>query len=230
MSSGYDAKGGTYGPGSQDGSPTPFAASTPSFSPGRNFGYWDDAMNLYGLALSRAAGKNFASLFDEKIARRIGIKRYSWNPVFQDGSLKVSSGSGNKSALNIDAEEMARFCYLYLSEGSWNKQEILSRQWVSDSTHVQVPASLPMSKKSQNYSGPGVYGHNWWVNGTDSKGKRLWPSVPARAFAALGAQTNFCIVIPEWEMVVVRLGTKGTGSAGSVQNEFLKRLGSAIKK
>ncbi len=227
MTSGYDASGGSYGPGGEDGSSTPFSVASPSFAPGSHFAYWDDAMNMYGATLSKAAGRNFASVFKDKVAKKIGLTRYQWNPVFDAGGMKVSSGSGNKQALEIDAEEMARFCYLFLNQGEWKGEAVLSKQWVSDATRVQVPATLPVHKKTQNWVGVGQYGYNWWINAKDKDGELLWPSAPEGTYGALGAKGNFCIVIPKWEMVVVRLGTSGSGGP---QNELLKKIGESIKK
>jgi CubicO group peptidase (beta-lactamase class C family) len=57
------------------------------------------------------------------------------------------------------------------------------------------------------------YGLYWWTNGIRPDGKRPWPSAPPKAYTAHGHGCNFCYVIPEWNMVVVRMGTIPLGSA-----------------
>jgi CubicO group peptidase (beta-lactamase class C family) len=69
-----------------------------------------------------------------------------------------------------------------------------------------VPASLPWAQPACGIDGRGVYGYNWWVNGTLAAGRRKWPAAPGGTFAATGFHNNKCFVIPEWEMVIVRLG------------------------
>jgi len=219
MTSGYDAQGGSYGPGSQDGSSTPFKVANPLFSPGTHTSYWDDAMNMFGQSLSKVAGKNFALVFDAEIAKKIGIKKYKW-PVAFSG---VSSGSGNKAGLEISADEMARLGHLFLSEGNWNGVQVLSREWVRDASQIQVSASVPSHKTTQNTGLPGKYGYNWWVNGPQ---KKIFSSATEKTFSAIGAKGNYCIIIPEWDMVIVRLGTEGTSAP---MNEFLKKLSTGIK-
>jgi hypothetical protein len=75
-------------------------------------------------------------------------------------------------------------------------------------TSAQVDNSLP-AFDSSNVRGPGAYGFNWWVNGVGPDGLRKWPSAPSGTYAALGYNNNVCLVVPEWNMVIVRLGVDG---------------------
>ena len=52
------------------------------------------------------------------------------------------------------------------------------------------------------------YGFYWWTNDKRPDGKRWWPAAPPKAFTSHGHSCNFCFVIPEWNLVVVRLGTE----------------------
>jgi hypothetical protein len=60
-------------------------------------------------------------------------------------------------------------------------------------------------------------------------GKRMWPAAPPRAFAASGFNNNKCFVIPEWRMVVVRLGLDGNVEDG-VWSAFLGKLGESLMR
>ena len=83
--------------------------------------------------------------------------------------------------------------------------------------------------------GSGVYGFNWWVNGIQPNGERLWPDAPPRTYYANGLHNNVCIVVPEWNLVLAR--TNGGGKNGSantpakvdeVWSGFFGRLAPAI--
>ena len=63
--------------------------------------------------------------------------------------------------------------------------------------------------------------------GTGPGGTRKWPSAPPGTFAAVGFNNNHCFVVPEWGMVVVRLGTDGNVADG-VWDGFFKQLSSAL--
>jgi hypothetical protein len=102
---------------------------------------------------------------------------------------------------------------------------------VQAATAPQVPLHLKVADTDRAGSdGRGVYGFNWWVNGTQANGKRLMPDAPAGAYFAAGLNHNICLVIPEWEMVIVRMGTDGNprGGHASTLNAFLRRLGMAV--
>jgi hypothetical protein len=92
----------------------------------------------------------------------------------------------------------------------------------------QVPSTTPFEGPASD--GAGVYGYNWWVNGLRANHTRLLPDAPPGTFFASGLHHNLCIVIPEWEMVIVRQGTDGNPPDGThaVLNSFLRRLSMAV--
>jgi hypothetical protein len=60
MTSGYDGGG--------DQSSTPFNPTSPLFSPGTKYQYWDSAMNQFANVLTRIAGEAIEALFKRRIA------------------------------------------------------------------------------------------------------------------------------------------------------------------
>lgn len=102
---------------------------------------------------------------------------------------------------------MARFGWLYANSGVWNGQRLISQRYIDYATVARTsPDTPPHDPDAWYVKLPGNYGLNWWTNGTMPNGKRLWPSAPVRTFAAQGNLNNNCFIIPEWKMVVVRLG------------------------
>ena len=53
----------------------------------------------------------------------------------------------------MNAYDMAKIGELYLNNGVWNGKQIISEQWIRDSTSVQFTRS----------SGSANYGYQWWV-------------------------------------------------------------------
>lgn len=234
MTSGYRAVGdepqGSYVHGP---SVTPFAPGPePLFAPpGSRFAYWDSAMNQFANVLTKIAGESLEELVQRRIADPIGMNRakWDWGDWKKVDGLVVNGGAGNKSgALKISAREAARFGLLMLNRGRWGDRQLLSDRWVDEATRVQVPADVAPGYPARATSGPGEYGFNWWVNGVRADGTRKWPGAPPRTHAALGHNNNACFVIPEWDMVIVRLGLDG--SAGdAVWSAFLGAVGEAVK-
>ena len=74
---------------------------------------------------------------------------------------------------------MAKIGWLYLNNGRWGDQQIISEKWVKDSTRKHVTATL--------FDG---YGYQWWVS-------------PDKFYVAVGHEGQFIFVVPDKNMVVV---------------------------
>jgi CubicO group peptidase (beta-lactamase class C family) len=237
MTSGYRAVGdeprGTYTHGP---SKTPFVPSpVPLFvPPGSRHAYWDSAMNEFAQVLTRIAGEPIEELFRRRIADPIGMnrKRWDWGDFGEVERLVVNGGSGNSNRhMQISARELARLGHLFLNGGEWNGKRLISADWVAAATSTQVPADLPLGHLESGIDGRGVYALNWWTNGLKPDGERKWPGVPPGAFSASGYNNNDMFVVPEWGMVIVRLGLdQGTDApiSDSTYAEFLWLIGEAI--
>jgi CubicO group peptidase (beta-lactamase class C family) len=229
MTSGYDASGGSYGPGSGDGSKTPFKAAAPSFAPGSHFAYWDDAMNTFGLALNQVlGGKSIADFFKNRIANKIQITKFSWKTPFTYNGKSINTGAGSSGGVVLNSEDLARFCYLMLRKGKWKNEQLVSEEWVENATRtVQVPATTKVHKKTQSWIANGHYGFNWWINAAPGE-KKLWPDIPEDSFAARGVRGNFCVVVPGLDLVITRVGGEGT-SSNDVLNNVIARVVNAAQ-
>ncbi len=236
MTSGYRAVGDATATGSSHGqSRTPFKPDPePLFTPsGSQYAYWESAMNMFGLALTRSAREPLEALFKRRIADPIGMnpKSWGWGDWEKDGGVVLNGGAGNNAQMLISPREMARLGHLFLNEGNWNGRRLISADWVRQAASVQAPADLPWAHSNRGIGdGRGYYGFNWWVNGQKAYGKRLWPGAPASTFAASGYNNNKLFVIPEWRMVVVRLGLDQTDRKITNEDlgEFLRLVGESI--
>jgi CubicO group peptidase (beta-lactamase class C family) len=237
MTSGYRAVGdepkGTYlhGPSSSPFLPGPESLFAP---PGSQYAYWDSAMNEFGLVLTRIAGESMRNYLQRKLAGPIGLAAgaWRWGVLAEVDGVEVNGGSGNAGKhVMISARELARFGLLFLNRGCWDGRQLISADWVDAATSTQVPVETPLAQPESEIDGRGVYGFNWWCNGLGADGMRKWPGAPEVTFAASGFNNNDLFVIPEWNMVVVRLGldeqTDGK-ITDATYGAFLARLGAAI--
>ena len=88
---------------------------------------------------------------------------------------------------------MAKFGQLYLNNGLWNGEQIISAHWVAESFKMHVDLN---ELQFDNYTRG--YGYLWWImkpatEGVDSQ----------YIYAARGAGGQRIFVIPEFDMVVV---------------------------
>jgi len=234
MTSGYramkDEPRGTYrhGPSSSPFDP----CSTPLFAPGAQYTYWDSAMNEFGNVLTRIAGEPMADLFRRRIADPIGMdpNEWDWGDFGRIDGITVNGGSGNSNNhIFISARQIARLGHLFLNRGNWNGTQLISAMWVDEATKPHVSVSLPIWPDS-GADGRGTYGFNWWTNGIKADGRQKWPGAPAGTYAASGYNNNDMFVIPEWHMVIVRLGLDEAQCkiTDAVYSNFIRLIGEAI--
>ncbi len=238
MTSGYRAigdepRGGyTHGPSSTPFDPNPVPRFTP---PGSKYAYWDSAMNQFGNVLTRIAEEPIEAYLKRKMADPIGMNpdKWNWGDFGKVDGIEVNGGSGNSNNhIFICSQELARFGHLFLNNGNWNGQQLISKDWVNAVQQVQVPVSTPLGHKESGIDGRGVYGLNWWVNGINADGKHRWPDAPPKTYSASGYNNNDMFVIPEWDMVIVRLGLD-QGSDGAISTNtystFIGMIGDALQ-
>lgn len=240
MTSGYDAVGGSYGEEDpDDGSRIPLHPATPAFPPGTKYSYFDDAMRMNGYVLTLIAGTDLENYFVQRIAGPIGMdlhnfkwdiypendKNYTWvNPKGVD----VRDGAGG---IYITPLDLARFGYLFLHNGKWNGNQLVSVGWIRKATKCQVPTDMDWRNDTprQNGHGVGRYGYNWWLNTVGKDETRSFPDAPADLYLASGYNNNKCFVIPDWNMVIVRMGIEGTpDGSDAIWNEFLRLIGESL--
>ena len=229
MTAGYDAPGGHYRRLGTiaDGSYEFWIPTTPLFAPGSHFQYWDDGLNAYGNLLTQAAQQDLESLFASRIGNIIGITNWDWPSYRSHDGFELNCASGNlASGVSISAEDLARLGHLYLNGGNWDGTQVLSSSFVTAATTVQVPASTPHF--GIGLDGAGIYGYHWWLNGVKPDGQRIWPDAPEGAYKGTGYKDNELFVIPEWNMVIVRLGEDSDNLDYADDNAFLKSVGEAL--
>lgn len=95
------------------------------------------------------------------------------------------------SQVYTNARDLARFGMLYLQNGLWQGERLLSEEWIQ---FVRAPA--PASDVRGN-----DYGGQWWLVPDDRKGE-----VPADAYSTAGNRGQYVIVVPSHDLVIVRRG------------------------
>jgi CubicO group peptidase (beta-lactamase class C family) len=119
----------------------PFAAE-----PGQRFAYCSSNNHLLSSVLSARSGLNARAFAQKYLFSPLGIEDVVW-PADPDGR---THGWGD---LRLRPLDMAKLGYLYLHEGQWNGRQIVSKQWVRESTapHVFLREGV-------------AYAYSWWIN------------------------------------------------------------------
>lgn len=94
------------------------------------------------------------------------------------------------SQVYTNARDLARHGLLYLNNGMWNGQRLLSKEWVD---FVRTPA--PSTKTRGN-----EYGGQFWLVPDDRT------DVPKDAYSTSGNRGQFTMIVPSHDLVIVRRG------------------------
>jgi len=180
------------------------------FEPGTQVQYHDHQVFLLARILTRLAGESEQSVFKRCIANPIGVIGWDWGISGRVEGIDLNNAAGTPTTPGIQttALQMARLGLLYLNRGRWAGRQLLPASFVDEATGNQVPGVGASSFLHRRY------GFYWWTNDIQPDGKRPWPSAPPGAYMSHGHSANFCCVIPEWDMVVVRMGTQPVAAGG----------------
>ena len=225
MTSGFSAKGRSrWNDENEDWSWTPYDPAPPYFAPGTAYAYWDEAQMTLGRLLTKIGQRELRDYLDERVFQPIGMGKVEWLHEGEIDGIPINNGCTN---VKINARQMARFGHLFLNRGNWNGKQLVPADWVDQATRTQVDVKIPVGDTDRsNVRGPGAYGFNWWTNG----GENRMPDAPSKTYYASGLNHNLLFVVPEWNMVVVRMGVDGNPPMGKPQawNGFFERLGDAF--
>jgi len=150
--------------------------------PGKQFEYVSGNTQILGLVLERALrGKTISAYLEEKIWKPLEMEfDASWSLDRKKNGLEKSF-----CCINARARDYAKIGRLYLNKGKWNGKQIVSEDWVAQSTKIDT------TNGSVRY-----YQYQWWK-----------PSKTGD-FMAQGILGQYIYVHPEKNLIIVRLGKK----------------------
>jgi len=147
-------------------------------NPGDVFEYNTSISHLLSVILSKSTNTSTLEFADQNLFKPLGIQKGFWQ---QDPQGFYNGGSG----LSLSARDLAKIGFLYLNNGFWNGQSIVSEYWVKESTQQWMYAF--------NRYGPHGYGYQWWVNKVDG----------CASYKAWGRRGQFIVVVPKLDIVIV---------------------------
>ena len=164
--------------------------------PGEVFQYSSGTTNILSRIIRQTVGDaEYHSFPYERLFSKLGMHHALLEP--DASGTFVSSSYGFASA-----RDWARLGMLYLNDGIWNGERILPEGWVEYST---TPA--PATPRQE-------YGAQIWLN----RGEKTnplnvkFPGLPRESIIFSGFEDNFVVIVPSYDLVVVRLGVTHNNS------------------
>lgn len=150
---------------------------------GRYFSYCTGGVFLLSEVLTNVTGVRADHYAQQKLFGPLGITNVQW---FYSPLNIPQTGGG----LLLSSRDLAKIGQLYLNGGKWQGAEILSPEWIKDSTrpHARIDDATE-------------YGYLWWLKSFKSGDKSY------AGFFMTGNGGNKIVVIPELDLVAVITST-----------------------
>src|SRR5262249_35732722 len=147
--------------------------------------------------------------------------RYLAEPLqFEDSFSFEALGASKPGRLAVSVRDFARFGLLYLHQGRWRDKQILQAKFVEVAIHSPISADTPPTSGREaemlpgartvggtlniTGAGPGFYSFNWWTNGKNKRGERLFHDCTPDTFIAAGhGGKRMLWVFPSLDLIVV---------------------------
>jgi CubicO group peptidase (beta-lactamase class C family) len=141
--------------------------------PGTQFNYCSGCSHLLSAILQETTGMDPRDFAEQYLFQPLGISNIEWD---SDAAGIPIGGWG----LQLTPRDMAKLGYLYLQDGQWDGEQIVSAEWVETAT-----------RKHTETGGALGYGYQWWT----------YPSL--EAYTATGRYGQTIFVIPGSDLVIV---------------------------
>lgn len=146
--------------------------------PGKRYQYQSGSTQLLGFAVRKAINQSLSSYLSEKFWIPLGMEQNAEWSVDDSGMEKTYC------CIHSNARDYAKLGQLFLNDGKVNHLQLLNLDFINQ---MRTP-----TQKSKE-----IYGMGFWINNDN----------PIKHYYFLGLQGQYIIMIPEYDMVIVRTGS-----------------------
>ncbi len=180
------------------------------FTPGRSWRYTNTGVDLLCDAIVRATGKTVAETLRERVFKPLSFVQTGWRSEQTDAmawdvckgesgpaiTLDAPDGAGRN--LFVSARELAYWGFLHVRRGMVNGRQVVPVEAIAMALSDQTPVTL-----DRRWPRHGFY---WWVQGNSgSRIGELCGRLPVGSCQIVGMSGCLCLVVPEWDLVAVRM-------------------------
>lgn len=170
--------------------------------PGTTFLYDGGNTEILGAILQKKTGM-FADEFAKKyLFSTLKIENFDWETNKQNGFPSMAG------ALNLLPRDMIKIGGLILNKGEFNENQIISKQWINESTSVKIKTHIPDDD----------YSYHWWnikISSANAEYNAIW---------ANGWGSQFIYIFPELNVVIVTTGHNYENDSWAITSGIAKYL------
>lgn len=156
-------------------------ALTIKTAPNKEFHYSSANTQLLALIIERVTNKPVSNYLETKIWKPLGMEAPAYWSLDKEGDDSMEKAFCCLQARTVD---FGKFGRLYLNKGNWEGNQIVSKEWVEQSTHSDP------SNNNRHY-----YNNNWGIG-----------PLKYDSFYAVGLYGQYLYLYPEKNIQIIRFG------------------------
>jgi CubicO group peptidase (beta-lactamase class C family) len=153
-------------------------------TPGQSFLYNSGGTNVLGAIIEKYTAMSLLDFGNKYLFDPLNVSGGLWQRI--GGGLFFASGG-----VFLRPRELAKIGYLFINDGYWKDKQLVSKDWIDDSTtgHILTQGrTIPAAH---------AYGYQWWIMDFHANSK-TYP-----CFMAAGWGGQYMFVFPDQEMIVI---------------------------
>ncbi len=172
--------------------PIQFFLNLPTaYDPGEHWAYSTGTSHLLSAIIQEVTNMTTREFADEYLFDPLNMTAGGWNADLQG----INNGG---TQLYVTPRTMAKLGLLYLNNGTWNSQEMMSEEYTRQAftSHANIWTDLD-------------YGYQWWIDSLDDQ------------ISARGTDGQYIIVIPSVNVVIAITANAG-GPGEDIHEEIIE--------
>ncbi|MFJ5770398.1 serine hydrolase domain-containing protein [Psychrobacillus sp. NPDC093180] len=179
------------------------------FAAGQSWAYRGINISLLTQIVKETTVKTVSEILNEHVFQPLGFTETGWYAQQTDKLAEVikdtndpiwkthASTDGDEMNMYISARELAKWGYLHLKQGFINGEQIINSEIIELATSLQSPNTIDVDLPQNGFL--------WFVKDLPAKKTEIGEFVPKSSYQILGYTGVAVLVIPEHDVVAVRM-------------------------
>jgi CubicO group peptidase (beta-lactamase class C family) len=171
------------------------------FSSGTDWKYNNTGVNLLIRIVQKVFDQSLAEVLEERVFVPYGFENTGWRKEKNDELVWVDEdyigNQGGEANLFVSTRDLAKWGNLHLTKGNYRGLQILPCVLFEQAVSIITPSQLDETSPR--------HGFYWWVKDKTRPLSELGNELPKGSYQSLGFYGNAVLVIPEYNVVAVRM-------------------------
>jgi CubicO group peptidase (beta-lactamase class C family) len=171
------------------------------FPAGSNWVYNNVGVNMLIKIVQKVFGKPLAKVIEDNLLKPYGFKETGWRKENDDELVWIdeayAGNLGGEANLFVSTRELGYWGYLHLTKGYYQGKQILPKTIFEQTVRIITPPTLDDALPRN--------GFYWWVQDKPRAMSEIGGKLPKGSYQSLGLYGNALLVIPEYNIIAVRM-------------------------